>query len=109
LIKLRNEPERIEKEGNIWRRIAFGWVVVISSRSDDTTERRRFERAWEGKMMMMESVKSETNAKVVKMGFTVTKMMRHATSYTKHCFASSTQLNPTQPSLLLYFLVVAGR
>jgi hypothetical protein len=44
-------------------------------------------------MMMMESVKSETNAKVVKMGFTVTKMMRHATSYTKHCFASSTQLN----------------
>jgi hypothetical protein len=90
LIKVRDEPERIEKEGNFWRRIAFGWVVISSS--DDSTERRRLERAWEGKMM--ESVKSETKDKVVKMEFTVTKMMRDATtSHTKHCFASSTQLS----------------
>jgi hypothetical protein len=36
LIKLRDEPERIKKEGNFWRRIAFGWVVISSS--DDSTE-----------------------------------------------------------------------
>lgn len=97
MIKLRKEPERIEKEGNFSRRLGTE-VLRRQSSSDGDISRRRFERAWERKV---ESVKTKitefegyTTIKV-EMEVGVSEIMRNTanSTTTQHCTASSSFLD----------------